>query len=188
MWNELGTNPEILVTDNAKEFISNEFSKFCFDLKITHYKIGIEAHRNNGRVERMIRTIRDSLTKNKVDNLEIGLQEIEKSYNNTYHHGIKCTPHEAYRDFSGIAALENSKEGRYITRYKEKKGEKLRINQQVRISRKDNLREKRKENSGRYIERGVIVAEAGHNGYLVRNEKGRIIKKGEYELKSMNVV
>ncbi|KAF9761636.1 hypothetical protein NGRA_2502 [Nosema granulosis] len=55
--------PNELITDNAKEFCSEKFGRWCSENKIKHSKMGVEAHRSNGRIERGIRTIREALVK-----------------------------------------------------------------------------------------------------------------------------
>jgi hypothetical protein len=74
-------------------FVSNE---------ITHRKVTIESHRSNGRVERLIGTIREGLVKNdSILGMEEKTEKIIESYNKTYHTAIKCTPNEARDDNSG---------------------------------------------------------------------------------------
>ncbi|KAI5177603.1 hypothetical protein PAEPH01_2493, partial [Pancytospora epiphaga] len=46
------------ITDNGKEFCSGEFREMCEDKGIKHNKVGVESHRSNGRVERVIGIIK----------------------------------------------------------------------------------------------------------------------------------
>ncbi|KAF9763577.1 hypothetical protein NGRA_1195 [Nosema granulosis] len=55
--------PEEYVTDNGKEFVRNEFVNWCSRNEIKHRKVGLKAHRSNGRIERCIRTIREAVVK-----------------------------------------------------------------------------------------------------------------------------
>ncbi|KAF9750343.1 hypothetical protein NGRA_3450, partial [Nosema granulosis] len=55
--------PNELITDNAKEFCIEKFGRWCSENKIKHRKVGVEAHRSSGRIERGIRTIREALVK-----------------------------------------------------------------------------------------------------------------------------
>ncbi|KRH92803.1 putative transposable element, partial [Pseudoloma neurophilia] len=43
--------------------MNEDFRRMCQSLGIEHHVVGIEAHRSNGRVERVIRTIRDGIMK-----------------------------------------------------------------------------------------------------------------------------
>lgn len=43
--------------------------ELCRILSIQHRKVSIESHRSNGRIERIIRTMRDSILKSKKESL-----------------------------------------------------------------------------------------------------------------------
>ncbi|KAF9760821.1 Retrovirus-related Pol polyprotein from transposon [Nosema granulosis] len=90
--------PEEYVTDNGKEFVSNEFKVWCSENEIKHWKVGLEAHRSNGRIERCIRTIREAVVKQGDGTLDEKIEKAIKVYNNSLHTAIKCTPMEAWRD------------------------------------------------------------------------------------------
>lgn len=64
---------------------------------------------------------------------------VMQKYKKTYHVGIKCSPIEALNNYSEMAALENSKDGWYIKRFKVRSKEKFIIVQQIRYTRKENL-------------------------------------------------
>ncbi len=53
--------PEEHVTDNGREFVSCEFVNWCSNNEIKHRKVGLEAHRSNGSIEKSIRTIREAV-------------------------------------------------------------------------------------------------------------------------------
>ncbi|MGL5708822.1 MAG: hypothetical protein ACRDDF_11260 [Aeromonas sp.] len=55
--------PEELITDNGKEFANEFFRRYCMDEKILHRLVSVESHKSNGRIERLIRTIREGLAK-----------------------------------------------------------------------------------------------------------------------------
>ncbi|KAF9761456.1 Endogenous retrovirus group K member 25 Pol protein [Nosema granulosis] len=57
--------PDEFITDNGKEFCSKEFENWCSENDIQHRNVGLEAHRTNGRIERVIRTIRETVIKQK---------------------------------------------------------------------------------------------------------------------------
>jgi transposase InsO family protein len=59
--------PKTIVTDNGKEFCSFAVEEYLSKEGIEHYKTGVEAHKCNGRVERVIRSILEAICKdNKV--------------------------------------------------------------------------------------------------------------------------
>jgi rubrerythrin len=173
-------------TDNGNT--SKEFENLCHDLKARHIKVGVEAHASNGRVERVIATIKEALLKNKEGTIEGRIKVIEEKYNNTYHNAIKCTPREAVKDISGIARLENGPEGTYKKRFKQQKREKFRQGQQVKIAKLENLQGASKEYKGRFIENGVVIEECGNDTYLVKKVDGKIMKKRHSELKGVGII
>lgn len=64
-----GYYPEEVVTDNGREFDNVEFRKFCNEMGIKHNKVWVESHRSNGKLERVIGTIREGLLKLGTENL-----------------------------------------------------------------------------------------------------------------------
>lgn len=180
--------PRIIVTDNAKEFVSQNFKDWVIENKIMHHLTTPESHQSNGRIERVIRTIRDGLMKCNTVDIYQKIKEVEETYNNCYHVGIKCTPSEALNDISGIAAHLNSAEGPYIKQFVKNKREKFYKGQQVRVAKKENLGKKEKNEKGRFVRRGVIKEEGENDSYIVLLDDGRIVKKRHYELKGMAVV
>ena len=119
---------------------------------IEHTKVGIESHKSNGRVERVIGTIREGIIKPDGFTLEEKIAIIVKQYNKTYHSAIRCTPKEALKA-NYNATIENSKEGGYSRRFKRSKQEILEKGQRVFISKKGNTD---KEQKSRFLERGTI--------------------------------
>ncbi|KAM0673733.1 hypothetical protein GVAV_002821 [Gurleya vavrai] len=49
----------------------------------------------NGRIERVIGTLRTTFLKTKGKHFESRFDAVVSSYNNTYHTSIKCTPKQA---------------------------------------------------------------------------------------------
>ena len=183
-WCSQGRIPEEIITDNAKEFISQVFKENMAKFGIKHKKVAIEDHRGNGRVERVIRTLRESLLKEN-DSQKLGekIGIVTNKYNDTYHSGIKCTPREAFLDKSGIASIENSKSGKYIKQFKKTKTEEFNINDIVLISKRENIRNK--DFKGRFIDQGKIIANCENNSYLIMLDNGKITKKRYFEIKLM---
>lgn len=180
-----GKKPEELVTDNGKEFCNNQMDELCRQMKINHRKISIESHRSNGRIERIIRTVRESILKNKNLKFVNKVEEAIKKYNLSYHVGIKCTPLEASLDNTGLVMEENSPEGNYASRFKRWHREKFIRHQKVRVSKKENLIGCDKYIKGRFLDLGVIKEVCPNDSYIVRLENGRYVKKRHYDLKGI---
>jgi transposase InsO family protein len=58
-----GFKPETIITDKGREFLNKDFQEYCSKLKVEHITVGVESHASNGRVERIVRTIKDYLSK-----------------------------------------------------------------------------------------------------------------------------
>lgn len=109
------------------------------------------------------------------------ISKITDQYNQTYHMGIKCTPEEAL-EANFNAYVENSKDGKYHTRFKSRKSEQLHIAQYVLIAQKENIDKNKK---GRFLKRGVVIAKFNKSSYLIRIEDGKLTKKNIRELKGV---
>jgi len=89
--------PNLLQTDNGKEFYNNEFQSVMNKYNIRHYSTysSIKA----GMVERVIRTIKNKIYKlftlSGSWNWYNSISKLVYNYNHTKHSTIKCTPHEA---------------------------------------------------------------------------------------------
>ncbi|MGL5708896.1 MAG: hypothetical protein ACRDDF_11645, partial [Aeromonas sp.] len=179
--------PDKIISDNAKEFCSQEYMDWCTRNSIERYTVAPESHRSNGRIERVIRTIRDALLKNDEVDLHKRLYQVIGSYNRSYHTGIKCSPQDALKDISGIANQENSSGGRYVKQFKSYKREIFEKGQQVRVSKSENLGTESKNLKGRFLRRGVIVNCMNGDSYLVKMDDGKITKKRHCDLKGLDV-
>ena len=101
---------------------------------IKHSPVGVEAHRSNGRVERVIRTIRELLGKSNHGELEKNLTNVVHRYNNTYHRSIECTTKEAFEKFSEKVKKLNSEQYKYQKGKQKRQIEKFNKNELVRIA------------------------------------------------------
>ncbi|KAF9761953.1 hypothetical protein NGRA_2313 [Nosema granulosis] len=116
-------------------FINDKFKEMCRTQGIKHRKVSIEAHRRNGRVERVIGTLRETMAKVDVDVFENKASESIRIYNTSYHSGIKFTPLEAIQDGSGKVMIENGPEGGYTKRFIAIKREEFIKNQIVGVAK-----------------------------------------------------
>ncbi|WUR04686.1 endonuclease [Vairimorpha necatrix] len=180
-----GKKPEEIITDNGKEFVNEGFRQLCKDLSIEHRKVSIEAHRSNGRVERVIGTLRKSIAKIEGKTFEERVMKSIEIYNLSYHSGIKYTPVEAVQGTTGKIMIENGPEGTYAKRFVARKREKFYRNQIVRVAKKENLGGQTKYMKGRFVDLGMILEVCPSDSYIVRLENGRIIKKRHYDLKGI---
>lgn len=180
-----GLRPEELITDNGREFTSTTFKEFCAEKNIEHRIVSVESHRSNGRVERVIGTIRERLEKVKEGKLEERIARICENYNQTYHSALKCTPEEAWKEDPDEVMLRNSRLGDYAKSFKRRYREKFEQGDEVRIAQRQNLKGLPKEAKGRYTGRGIIVEECEGDSYIVKTEEGRLTKKRHYDLKEV---
>lgn len=65
-----------MITDQGRKFRNKEIKDFCSDKNIIHHITGLESHGGNGRVERLIKTIREELIKFDKETIEGKLKEI----------------------------------------------------------------------------------------------------------------
>ena len=175
----------MIISDNGKEFANIGFKKFCAKKNIMHKIVRLESHRSNGRVERLIETIRDGLCKFREGSFDSRIKYITDTYNNTYHTAIKCTPAEAWRDYTGIAMLENSENGRYCKRFAKKKRDSFEIGQKVLIAQHENIKTDIKSRKGRFKEIGTVLEKFEGDSYLVKYNDGKIKKKRHFDLKRL---
>ncbi len=180
-----GNRPKELITDNGKEFNNEEFRNFCSTMDIFHRRVSIESHRSNGRVERVIGTLRETILKLGDGIFEEKVAKSIEIYNRSYHSGLGRTPLEALNDNTGHIMIENGLEGSYSKRFVKRKRENFKKGQLVRIAKKENLKGCNKYEKGRFLETGSIIEVCGGDSYIVRLESGRLVKKRHYDLKDL---
>ena len=166
----MGNRPEEIITDNGKEFINDEMRQLCKNLDIKHRKVSVESHRSNGRVERVIGTLRESILKMSGISFEEKVGKSIEIYNRSFHTGIGCTPLEAVKDSSGQVMIANGPEGEYSKRFVRRKGEIFVREQLVLVSKSENLKGPSKYEKGRFLKQGRIHSVCGGDSYLVRLE------------------
>ncbi|ELQ75526.1 RNA-directed DNA polymerase, LTR Retrotransposon, partial [Trachipleistophora hominis] len=75
--------PEMIITDNVKEFVAIETKNWMTEAQIVHEKTNAELYKSNGRVERVIRTVREGIEKMGVNEMGKAIKEVEDKYNKT---------------------------------------------------------------------------------------------------------
>ncbi|KAI5129198.1 hypothetical protein NEPAR08_1492, partial [Nematocida parisii] len=112
------------------------------------------------------------------------LREIELSYNNRYHSGIRMTPEKATMNQEAISE-RNRADGEYAKTFKFREREKFYEGEQVLTARKENMGNKQKSEQGRFLNRGVIIKNCGNDSYIVRGEDGKATKRSYKEIKGI---
>ncbi|ELQ76860.1 putative Ribonuclease H-like, LTR Retrotransposon protein [Trachipleistophora hominis] len=102
-----------------------ETKKWMTEAGIIHEKTSVESHKSNGHVERVIRTIREAIEKIKVNEIGKAVKKIDDKCNKTYHAGMKCTPEKAWKDITGIAAVEKVRKEDTINSLRRENGKNL---------------------------------------------------------------
>lgn len=179
------SKPEEIITDNGKEFTNKDFKEFCNNENIAHRTISIEAHRSNGRVERVIRTIREGLLKSDKQDITEKVNNTIGKYNTTYHSAIKMTPTQAIKTGGTEILAYNSRYGEYVARFRKSPREQFYIGQMVKIAKNENLGTLAKNTRGRFTEEGIIKGKFGKDSYLVMKSDGKMTKKRHYDLKRL---
>ncbi|WUR04589.1 LTR Retrotransposon [Vairimorpha necatrix] len=137
-----GRRPEEIITDNGREFDNVDLKDLCRKLDITHNKVSVESHRSNGRVERVLGTLRELILKmsKETASFEDIVMESFKIYNNSYHEGIRSTFNEAVKDNTRKVMILNGPEGDYSKRFVRRYRERFIEGQRVRIAKKENIK------------------------------------------------
>ncbi|XP_055692263.1 uncharacterized protein K02A2.6-like [Lutzomyia longipalpis] len=169
--------PEQLVTDQGRQFISQEFEEFCKRNGIDH-KMGAPYHpATNGQAERYVRTIKEKLMMLKdvsQEDVELKLSSILLNYRRTPHSTSGISPSEklfgrkirSRLDF----ILPGEESVRKEIKYKEKAGvRKLNVGDRVAAR---NYRQ-----GGKKWSFGTISQKLGSLHYMIKMDQGKIWKR-----------
>ena len=187
MWLRGMEKLEEIITDNGREFSNREVEKMCKEQGIVHSKVSVESHKSNGRVERMIGTIREGLAKDKKGTMAQRIKRVIAAYNDTYHSGIKCTPREAMESMPETAREENGPDSRYKERFKRGHRDKFEVGQEVRVAKRENLGRDTKGAKGRFMGKAVVLETCRGDSYLIKKDDGKTQKRRHYDLKAVSV-
>ena len=89
--------PELIITDNGPQFVSEEFKSFCQQRGIQHNTIAPYHPRSNGEAERLVETFKLSINKadpKTVTELENSVLNFPAKYRSTPHTLMNCSPAE----------------------------------------------------------------------------------------------
>ncbi|KRH93375.1 putative LTR retrotransposon [Pseudoloma neurophilia] len=162
-WFEKTGSPEEIIVDQGREFNSHKFDDFCSQNKIKKHNTAIEHSEGNGRVERLIRTLRTYFRKEekrKVDNEKF--QEILDKYNHTLNTAIQSSPMEAWQMEMEKTKIANQKTSKYASRFRKKKREEF-IEKQI-VAVQEFPRHKENTRKGAT---GEIVKKLQNDNYIV---------------------
>lgn len=89
-------NPEVIVSDNGTQFVSNQFQQFCKSLGINHITIAPYHPQSNGQAERFVDTFKRGLEKIKYGGYNINLNQNIQTFLSTY----RSTPNKTINSMS----------------------------------------------------------------------------------------
>ena len=161
--------PDLLVSDNATSFKSDQFSKFLEAHAITHRTSPAYEPASNGQAERCVRTIKDLLRKNKVGSLRYRLSNALLHYRNVPHSVTKHAPSVSLNGHTLITVRE--KLNPYYVAETEEPGKNITLFQPGDTVLALNMRE------GEKWQRGTIVDRLGTNVYNVHVPSLNVIWK-----------
>lgn len=181
---EDGFIPEKIITDSGREFTSDMFKRMCKNYGIAHSVVSVENHRSNGRIERVVGTLRELARKNSLDDIEEKFNTVTDIYNTSYHNSIKTSPKEAFENYEDLDLILRNQNNAKIGKHKVKiKEEIFKIGDNVRIAQYDNIN---KYERGRFKRLGKIISKCNKNSYLVQYiDSGKITKKNQKSLKKI---
>ncbi|KAI5152397.1 hypothetical protein ENBRE01_3053 [Enteropsectra breve] len=165
-----------IITDRGREFYNHLFKEWVQQNNIEHILRPAHYHQGTGRVERVIRTLRNALNKTK-GSVKINLNKITETYNNMIHRGIGMTPIQAMQQENQQQILE------YVDKYKKefiykelpelKEGTKVLIKNEIRSSKDDKYFDKE----------GKIIKRVSENSYEVKLQDNSILVRHYSQLK-----
>ena len=165
-----------LKSDNGREFNNKIIMNFCKENNITRKLSVPYYHQSNGRVERVIRTIRTALKKES-GTLKNKVAKVIINYNETYHRAIGMTPNEAWLTENRDTVIKNS--NKYSQEFISKKLSKLKLGDKVWI--RNDVRKNKMEDEWSDMSEVIKIHE--HDTYTVKNEKDKTFKRHRSQLK-----
>ena len=165
-----------LLSDNGKEFDNELVKKWCSDREIKHEFSIPYYHQGNGRVERLNRTIRECIKKDKGLYAQ-RLNSALKTYNNNIHRALGMSPNEAMNPVNHDRIRDKME--KYAKEFKSrnlndlKEGDCVYIQNESPKSKMDKV----------FDDTGKITECEPNNGYKVKLDNGGIIRRHRTQLK-----
>lgn len=166
-----------LHSDNGREYKNKSVRDWCADRKIEHTQSPPYYHQGNGRVERVIRTIRVRIKKNK-GIIVHRLTKIVEVYNDNYHRGIGMSPKEA---FKSVNHNKVKKWGyKHAKEFSSRNMDKLSVGTKV-ILRNENRRTKMDKEYGQL---GEILKSCNNYVYIIAIKDGKNVERHQTQFKT----
>lgn len=143
-WVKQYGNPNLIITDQGKQFISKNFQQFCKNNNIIHHLIPVASPESNGIVERLNGKILAALRTAQRESLDNALTIVENSINHTVHRNLGLTPFQLAfkKDIYGASVEDAQLKATIVQENKgkienRKKMEKLTLKHQTPLSTND---------------------------------------------------
>ena len=169
-------NLKMLISDNAKEFSSKIISNWCTENGIKQHFTPPYYHQANGKVERLIRTIREGLQLHEGrGSLRIKLKNVMDVYNSVKHSGTGMSPNDAMNpgEWSMLKTKQYEERIQKYRRYSKlrkheifKEGDEVLVQEDIIVDKQ----------APKYIIGGRIIRALGNDTYEVLI-KGKTIKR-----------
>lgn len=91
-----------------------------------------------------------------------------ESYNSTFYLPIKYASQEVNKDKKFDVLAENSATGKYERKFEIWNIDEFDVGDKVRIASKENLKDKTKEDKGRFIKEIIVFNKCDNDSYLVK--------------------
>ena len=176
--------PQVLVSDNGPQFISDEFKKFLKANCIEHIKSSVRHPSSNGEAERFVRTFKNAMkaTKSRKGDIHQKLARFLLSYRTTPHTTTKETPAKLFlgRELrTRLSALKPN----LANSIQKKQSKHVKDNRILEIGDPVLVRDYRKDTEK--WTKGVIISKLGPVTYQVEIEDEIVWKRHIDQLKSI---
>ena len=161
--------PEVIVSDNGRQFVSQEFESFCCAHGIKHLSSPPFHPASNGEAERFVQSLKNSIEKTCAggDSLKVGLQKFLATY--------RCMPHPVL-DWKSLAEILHGRQPRnLLSLLNPVNTNNIKTSKQETNSDRydiDSLVYVRNYSTGPKWLEGKIIAKLGKVLYNVRTDKG----------------
>ena len=169
-------NFKMLQSDNGREFSNKKIEKWCKDRKIVQKFTTPHYHQGNGRVERVIRTIRNMLKRTQGP-LKVKLSKVINAYNNSKHRGIGMSPNKALIKENYEAVRLKSKE--YSREFKPVKHKRYNIGDNVILKNELKLN----KNDDEFKRLGTISDVLENDNYVIKTKNNKMLTRHSTQLK-----
>ena len=177
--------PEVLVSDNAPNFTSQEFEVFTKKNSIKHVRTPPYHPASNGLVERAVQTFKEGMRKQKDGTVETKLSRFLFKYRITPHSSTGTSPAELIYGRRLLSHLDCilpdlKKKVRDVQQKQKQNHDRHARN---RVFQLDDLVYVKSYGSGKTWEKGKVIGKLGETMYTVLMDNGRCVRKHSDQLK-----